>query len=194
MDVRTIPVGILATNCYIVVKDGLAVIIDPGAQGPKILKAAAGLEIRAILLTHGHNDHTGALSALIKAMGAPVLIGAGDLARAAAAAPKANIKTLAPGMCWEEGEFAFEVIATPGHTPGSVCYYAEGALFSGDTLFAGGVGRTDLPGGSEADIFRSIREKLFVLPPQTLVLPGHGPATTIGDEIRDNPFFGAAAV
>lgn len=192
MEVRKIVVGVLATNCYVVVKEAAAIVIDPGAQARKVLKAVEGLDVRAVLLTHAHNDHTGALEAVAAAMGAPVFVGAGDLVRATAAAGNATVRVFEPGARWEGGDMAFDVIATPGHTAGSVCYYAEGTLFSGDTLFAGGIGRTDLPGGSEAAIFASIRDRLFTLPRETLVLPGHGPGTSIDAEIRDNPFFGPA--
>lgn len=191
MEVRKVVVGVLATNCYVVINKALAVIIDPGAQARKILKAADGLDVRAVLLTHAHEDHTGALEAVAAATGAPVFVGAGDLERAAAAAGEATATAFDHGARWEGGDMIFDVIATPGHTPGSICYYADGVLYSGDTLFAGGIGRTDLPGGSEAAIFASIRDRLFVLSQETVVLPGHGPATSIGAEIRDNRFFSA---
>ena len=197
-----IQVGFLDVNCYLVWADGAAsaLVIDPGAEPAKIETALArhGLVPAAILLTHGHVDHIGAVGALAAKYGMPVWLhpnemslyrspanalppwvpAAQDLPEPVAALPSV------PGL-------AFTVIETPGHTRGGVCYYfADSAtLFTGDTLFCGSVGRTDLPGGNADLLTDSIREKLLRLPPETKVYPGHGGATRIGDEATGNPFI-----
>ena len=162
-------------NAYVVSDGAECIIIDPGFTGGELpalydYLAAEGLTPSAILLTHSHPDHTCGLQALVKRFGIPV--------KAAQA---------------ETGAFAgeFTVIATPGHTPDSVCYYSEkdAILFTGDTLFAGTIGRTDLPGGNYDDEIRSIMEKLIFLPGETVIYPGHGPQSTIARERIQNPFL-----
>jgi len=192
MKVDRVVVGEIETNCYIVtcLKTGKSLVIDPGDDYPKILRASSGREISLVLNTHGHIDH-------IKEdgrFGLPVYIHTLD--RDCLRDPSRNLSALlgfaftvdpevvgiGDGDQIRLGELTFLVIHTPGHTLGSVSFLAGGVLFSGDTLFCGDRGRTDLPGGSEEEICASITEKLLPLPMSTLVYPGHGPETSIGAE------------
>jgi glyoxylase-like metal-dependent hydrolase (beta-lactamase superfamily II) len=205
---ETIVVGELGVNCYILAdgetKDG--VVIDPGAEGERILAAvqARGITVRYILNTHGHFDHIGANGQLKKATGASLLIHRDDepfLSRAARSASLYGLTAqdspppdvhLTHGQTITFGHCELRVIHTPGHSPGGCCFYLPGAgkLISGDALFAESIGRTDLPGGSQKELVAAIRSKLLVLPEETAVFPGHGPATTIGHEKRHNPYLG----
>ncbi|MEW6572118.1 MAG: MBL fold metallo-hydrolase [Bacillota bacterium] len=207
MFVKTLIVGDLQSNAYItgcrVTKT--AAVIDPGAEGERILDAvlAEGYKISHILLTHGHADHIGGVGVIRKATGALVAIHTGDepmLSNAALnlssyfgkgyTAGPSDIQ-LKHGDVIKVGELTLETRHTPGHTPGSVCFVGPGAVFTGDTLFAGSVGRTDFPGGSLQALLQSIKSQLLSLPEETVVYPGHGPATTIGEEKEDNPFLTA---
>jgi len=205
---ETIVVGDLGVNCFILAdsetKEG--VVIDPGADGERILGVlkANGVKPLYILNTHGHFDHIGANRKVAEATGAKIMINAGDepfLSRAAQSAtmyglsaenspaPAANLND---GDLIRFGSHEIKVIHTPGHSAGGCCLYLqkEGLLISGDTLFAESIGRTDLPGGSQAQLVGNIRTKLLVLPPETRVFPGHGPATTIEHEKKYNPYLG----
>jgi glyoxylase-like metal-dependent hydrolase (beta-lactamase superfamily II) len=155
-----------------------------------------------VLLTHAHFDHIGAAAEVVKASGAPLALHPGDLPVLQAGGGAlffgfqpppipAEVARLAAGQEIGVGELTLRVLHTPGHSPGHVTFYApaEGALFDGDVLFAGGIGRTDLPGGSFEVLMRSIGEQLMTLPDDTAVYPGHGPATTIGHERRSNPWL-----
>jgi glyoxylase-like metal-dependent hydrolase (beta-lactamase superfamily II) len=175
MLIKTIKVGVLRTNCYIVVdeKSGEAVVIDPGDEAAKILPEIKGLKVRAIIVTHGHLDHFGAASAIKQQTGAPLLMHPAD---DWFIVPDQNI-----GDKVVFGSITLDVIPTPGHSQGGFCLYTKGFLFSGDTLFADTYGRTDLPGGSEADMLNSLK-KLAQLPDDTQVFPGHGNATSIALE------------
>lgn len=200
-----IVVGPLETNCYLVYcsKSLEAVIIDPGAEAEKLFPIIheLGLRLKAILNTHGHIDHVGANRDFKEKFGLPIYLHPADQALLqrsqqlelslllGAKEPPAPDVNLADGDLIEFGHISLRVIHTPGHTPGSVSFLGDNYLFSGDTLFCGGVGRTDLPGGSWRDLERSIREKILTLPDETVVLPGHGPATTVGEEKRSNPFI-----
>ena len=194
MEVKSFTVGPLAANCYVVSAGGDAVVVDPGAEAARIIKAVGDRRVAAILATHGHSDHIGAVKELAVATGAPFMVPAGDLALAEKYVGAQAAVPLNDGDRLDFGDISLKVIATPGHTPGSSCFYAPGLLFSGDTLFAGGVGRTDLPGGSSDALFSSIRERIFTLAGDTVVYPGHGERTTVARERESNPFFTSAWV
>lgn len=196
-------VGALETNCYLVYCDRTreCAIIDPGADPEKIFPVIAELELKPTLIlnTHGHVDHIGANIDMKEKFHIPLCIHPLDgpmlqegaqfelgLFLGAKASPPAD-KPLNDGDRLDIGRSSLEVIHTPGHSPGSVCLYGESLLFSGDTLFFEGVGRTDLAGGSRKDLEKSLRTRVLVFPDSTLVLPGHGPLTTIAQEKTTNP-------
>ena len=204
MIVEKIVVGPFASNCYIVGSESNkeGVIIDPGDEAKKILKKVSdlGLDIKLIALTHGHIDHTGALKEVKEATGAEVAVHASDAKslknRVLAIAfglfyppPPPPDRLLNDGDSLDIGDICFEVLHTPGHTPGGICLLGEGVVFSGDTLFNYSIGRADLPGGNYSQLMNSIHTKLLVLPDSTIVYPGHGPDTTIGAERKNNPFL-----
>jgi hydroxyacylglutathione hydrolase len=198
-------VGALAENSYIVghPTSGGAVVIDPGDDGEGILGHlnAQGLTLEKILLTHGHFDHVGGVRFLKERTGAAVHIHPGDvelMRRAQLQAAMFGLSVPEPppaDVLVNEGDVVtladreFRVLHTPGHSPGHVTFVVGGTAFVGDLIFAGSVGRTDLPGGSHEALLRAVREKIFTLPEETILLPGHGPATTVGEEKRSNPFF-----
>ncbi|MBS1195781.1 MAG: beta-lactamase domain protein [Actinobacteria bacterium] len=177
--VTTAVVGLLENNAYLAAcpRTGRAVLIDPADDAARILEASAGLSVQAVLVTHGHPDHVAAAPALRRALGAPVYLHPAD----APAAGLVGTRPLADGDEVRFGGAVLRVIHTPGHTPGSVCFHGGGCLFSGDTLFPDGPGATGDPRAFAA-IMASLRERLFTLPDETRVLPGHGPGTTIGAE------------
>ncbi len=198
-------VGPLDTNCYLVhCSETLeCAVVDPGAEADRIfpLILEFGLKPVYILNTHGHIDHIGANRDVKDKFGIPLAIHSLDgpllemvqqfelsFFLGAKESPPADF-LLKDGDSIAIGKSALRVIHTPGHTPGSVSLLGDGILFSGDTLFNGGVGRTDLPGGSTRDLEQSIRERILTLPPETTVLPGHGPWTTVGEEKESNPFL-----
>lgn len=203
MIVQTLVVGPLETNCYIVAceKTLSAVVIDPGFEGQDIVAQIdrMGLHVVAIVNTHGHGDHVMANDQVRDRTSAKVMIHRDDAGMLETAAKDFAARTglhsavnpvdlvLDDGSAVEAGGLKLVTIHTPGHSPGSCCISCESTLFSGDTLFAGSVGRTDLPGGSRRDLVRSL-SKLMTLPDDTRVLPGHGPETTIGEERLHNPF------
>lgn len=221
MIIRTLEVGMLQTNCYLVVSDRAreaadggcpfasgrrpAAIIDPGDDSDLILDALDELDatVGMILLTHFHFDHIMAAPELLRETGAPLAIHEDEAALLAD--PPALFRFARPdtprlradrllhdGDEVVIGDITLQVLHTPGHSPGGVSFYAatEGVVFCGDTLFAEGVGRTDFPGSSTDRLVRSIHERLFTLPDDTMVYPGHGPSTTIGHERRANPWVG----
>ncbi|MDO4261846.1 MAG: MBL fold metallo-hydrolase [Eubacteriales bacterium] len=201
-----ITVGDLGENCWFLVREDTkeALVFDPGDQAEDILAYAEknGWKIRAILLTHGHVDHIGAVEAVKAASGAPVyalreeaelLADTKKNLSAFLFGPRISLtadELLRDGQKIAPAGIGLVVYHTPGHTPGGACYYCPqiGCLFSGDTLFQGSVGRSDFPGGSASALVRAVKEKLFLLPDDTRVCPGHGGDTTIGEEKQYNPF------
>jgi glyoxylase-like metal-dependent hydrolase (beta-lactamase superfamily II) len=188
MIIQQLEVGHMDNFCYIVGCEATrkALVIDPGPDADQIVAAAekAGLEIDMIVNTHTHGDHTAGNSALKAMTGAPVILHE----REAAGYPQADV-LLTNEKTLQLGDITLEVIQTPGHTPGGICLYAQGNLFTGDTLFVGDSGRTDLPGGDRPTLGASIR-RLMALPDDTVVWPGHDygptPSSTIGWEKRHN--------
>ena len=207
MEVRSLTVGPVAENCYVLRGDGAerGLVVDPGEEPERILAAIEelGIGVDAILLTHTHFDHIGAVAPVAKATGAPVYcpeIEVGVLADIMAYVPWSGFgpfesydadETVAGGEHLELAGLGIDVIFTPGHSPGHVTYAvaSEAALFSGDVLFEGSVGRVDLPGGSWPTLFESIRGLIDAYPEETVVYPGHMGTTTLGAERATNPFL-----
>ena len=202
MKIITLEVSMFATNCYLVscLETREGVVIDPGAEGKRLLGEIEkrGVEIKYIINTHGHVDHVGANARLKEDLQVPILMNEKDLAvyrnpgfglGVVAGKQPAPDRFIREGDRISFGRLELKVIETPGHTRGGVCLCTGELVFTGDTLFAGSIGRTDLAGGSFEEIIKSIREKLMVLPPQTVIYPGHGPASTIAEEARSNPFI-----
>lgn len=196
MTITTLPLGPLGANCYIVTDGACCAVIDPGDNGPSLHDALRGLTVSAILLTHGHFDHVGGVRDLQAETGAPVYLSSNDLSlptELSGGLPAEFIDlSLESESTVTVGSITFTVLETPGHCPGSVCFWAKDgsqeALFTGDTLFQGSMGRTDFPGGDLTAMQLSL-QRLSQLPPSLAVYPGHGPASTIGDERRWNPFL-----
>ena len=204
MDVRTFTVGPVQENCHFAIRAGQAVVIDPGDEAPRLLEAidALGVEVAAILLTHTHFDHVGAVA---RATGAevwcpelevPVLADIMTYVPWPGFGPFESYDadhTVAGGETLSLGGMEFAVLFTPGHSPGHVTYAVPGAIFSGDVLFQGSVGRTDLPGGDHATLMRTLATLVDALPDETVVYPGHMGNTTIGRERATNPFLAQPA-
>lgn len=206
MIIKDLTVGPIMANCYIVgcEETKAAAVIDPGDEADRILMvlAEAGLTVKAIINTHGHFDHVGANQRMKEVTGAELLIHSLDapmLSQLSATAASwgmssdnspAPDRMLADGDMVPVGNIVFTVIHTPGHTPGGISLHADNAVFVGDTLFAGSIGRTDFPGGDFGVLKASIQGKLFTLDDDVTVYPGHMGLTTIGREKRTNPFVG----
>lgn len=206
MNVITIPNGTMQANCYIVETENSAVIIDPGFLERDIEKYIAENpnKVKYILLTHRHFDHLNAAVKVRKLTGAKIVINEldegglySDMLSLASmvgtfygkADPDAHADIyVSEGDTVTAGDMVFSVMQTPGHTEGGVCYICDNAIFSGDTLFKGSIGRTDFPSSSNIDMRKSL-DRLCLLPDETLVYPGHGPKTTIGEEKRSNMFL-----
>ncbi|MGI8408071.1 MAG: MBL fold metallo-hydrolase [Actinomycetota bacterium] len=202
------PVGPLACNCYIVGDEVTrrAIVIDPGGDAEDLLEVLLRdrLSVVAIVATHAHFDHLIAAERLREVTGAPFHMHRDDrpildwyresgrmfLGIELGAPPEVDTELAEGDTLMVTPDDGLQVLHTPGHSPGSISLTAEGLLFSGDTLFASGIGRSDLPGGSGSTLIRSIKEKLFHFDDDVLVLPGHGPTTTIGREKVSNPFVG----
>jgi hydroxyacylglutathione hydrolase len=205
---ETFPVGLLQCNCSILGDDasGEAIVVDPGDDIPRILALLAKhkLTVKQILITHAHIDHIASAKTLKQLTGAPILYNQNDLALVAIMDVQAGwlgltmVPEVAPPDASLENNQTIAVqgitgtiLHTPGHTEGSICLYIpdEALLIAGDTLFAGSIGRTDLPGGDGRTLIRSIHDQLMPLPEETRVIPGHGRTTTIGEEKESNPFL-----
>jgi hydroxyacylglutathione hydrolase len=202
--VDTYPLGRAGTNCYVVRTErgaAEAVVVDPGDDAARLRLELAGFGTRcaAILITHGHWDHLGAVADLAEGTGAPVHMAEDERTLLedinSFVPPGVHLRPYTPDVLLQGDEtlelagIQFETLRVPGHSPAHLAYHAEGCLFSGDVLFAGSVGRVDLPGADWDTLVESIRALADRFPPETIVYPGHGPATTLGDELARNPFL-----
>lgn len=209
MNLKMLTVGSLCANCYVVwcSNAGEAVVIDPGfdreGEGGRVLGVLKEncLKVKFIVDTHGHSDHICGNGVVKNATGAPILIHKADANMLSqrgrnplASSGFYEVSPAADGFLEDAdvlrfGKVALQVLHTPGHSPGSISLVGENCVFTGDTLFAGSIGRVDFPGGSGKAIMQSLREKLAALPERFIVYPGHGPKSTIGEEKRSNPFL-----
>ncbi|MDY0236684.1 MAG: MBL fold metallo-hydrolase [Gudongella sp.] len=206
MKIKRIQAGIYAANCYIIYTEGVtreAVIVDPGGDYESIIKEINKKELRVkyIVLTHGHGDHIGAVIAVKKHFDVPVMIHKADMemVKDHALNLSGNMAMgaisfepdilLKDGESIEFGDEYLKVIHTPGHTKGGICLYSPGLLITGDTLFEGSIGRTDLYGGDYDTLMRGIKNKLLQLPEDTIIYPGHGGQSTLKKEKLTNPFL-----
>jgi hydroxyacylglutathione hydrolase len=208
MNWERIPLGPLQTNCYVVWNDkNQCLVIDPGEEGEKIISFLKDKQLKplAILLTHAHFDHIGAVDVLREKYSIPLYVHEKEakwlldpalngsqlfmMDEMIRLKPADYVLTSEDTLKIEN--FNLELFATPGHSPGSISFYVKemNAVIAGDTLFMGSIGRTDLPGGNHKELLASIHDNLLVLPEETAVLPGHGPETTIGNEMDSNPFL-----
>lgn len=212
MILERLTVGPFQENCYILGDEGsgLGAVIDPGDEAARIALAVeqTGLEVASIIVTHAHIDHVGAVAALVDEYACPVLMHAEAETMLAQLPTQAVMMGLRFGRVpavdrhvedeevLEVGDLRLRSLYTPGHAPGHLAFYVEdeGVVLSGDALFAGSVGRVDLGGGSMEVLMKSIEERLLTLPDETIVYPGHGPATTIGEERASNPFLGGGGL
>lgn len=199
--VRVIEVGPIGTNCYVLTcpATGAVLVIDPGEEPELISRGLSRID--TMVYTHGHFDHSGGAAWLVKKFSPVTMIHKADVflleiaSRAArewgfnvSQPPESDVE-LADGDKIGSGEMSFSVIHTPGHSPGSICLHGHGMMFSGDTLFRGSIGRTDLPGSSDAQMALSLKRIVTLAAPDTLVYPGHGPSTTLRQELDENPFL-----
>ena len=195
----------LQTNCYAYVSEGECLVVDPGGSGAQLATVLDDVHVTCVAATHGHGDHVGGVAALVRETGAPYAIHAADAELARHAGEMSEVgrryddnapdpdRTLAEGDVLRVGTATFTVMETPGHTPGGIVLLgggtAEGVAFVGDTLFPGSHGRTDLKGGDEATIMASLARMAAEIAPETTLLCGHGPATTMARELAVNPFL-----
>lgn len=204
---KKLTVGPVQENTYIIYNNKEAIVIDPGSEGKKIIQAIESLNVKplAVLLTHAHFDHIGAVDDVRGKYQIPLYLhkkesdwlsntkknGSTFFGQSITANAASHLLSDQDNVL-KIRSFSFEILSTPGHSPGSISFYLKsaGAVFSGDALFAGSIGRTDLFGGNQDILLKSIHEKLMNLPEETIVLSGHGPETTIGMEMDSNPFLG----
>jgi hydroxyacylglutathione hydrolase len=201
--IRKLVLGAWRANCYIVASESSqqGLIIDPGDDPDEILRAVKNskLEIKALVATHGHIDHIGAIGSLKRALNAPVMIHREDSSALQGdgrffwgmhfGPPMRADRLLQDGDCIEVSDLHFEVINTPGHTYGGICLYGHGAVFTGDTLFHKSIGSSGIGTGTRAQLLDSITDKLMVLPPETIIYPGHGSESTVAEELKSNPYI-----
>jgi hydroxyacylglutathione hydrolase len=202
--VEQLPLGPIGTNCYVIrVGAGApeAAVVDPSGEAAelRLTLARLGTHCAGILVTHGHWDHLVGVAELAEGTGAPVYMAEGERALLEDpdrfTPPSISLRSYTPDVLLRGGEaievagIEFDVLSVPGHSPAHLAYHADGSMFSGDVLFAGSVGRTDLPGADWDTLVASIRSLVQAYPPETTVYPGHGPATTLGDEVARNPFL-----
>jgi glyoxylase-like metal-dependent hydrolase (beta-lactamase superfamily II) len=207
MEISRLVVGPLQVNCFIVADERTkeAIVIDPGDDAEDLLQVIdkKGLKVKYIVNTHAHFDHVSANKALKQATGAELLLHEGDAPILATVSQNARMfgmtapssppadRYVKHGDVITAGAVSLKVLHTPGHSPGGICLLGEGMVFTGDALFEGSIGRTDLPGGDLMTLINAIKANLMVLPDDTQVFCGHGPATTIGAERQENPFLNA---
>lgn len=189
------------TNCYVIKDGGEALVVDPGEAAPRLLRSLEGSKVVMVVNTHCHCDHSGGNAGVVKATGAPLAIHEEELPLLQSIEQQGLLfgvpfpASPAPDRFLKEGEVIrvgaveLKVLHAPGHAPGHIVLAGDGFVLAGDVLFAGSVGRTDLPGGSYPQLIASIRTKLLTLPDDTVVYSGHGPETTIGRERATNPFL-----
>ena len=208
MNVATITVGAFQENCYLVVDEeaGRAVVVDPGGEGERVVEAIerSGAELEAIWITHAHVDHVGAIAAVKRRWDVPVYLHPADRRLYEAASRQAEVygipfeeppppdREFSDGQQLTVGDNELTVMHAPGHAPGHVVIYGGGIALVGDCLFAGSIGRTDLPFSNPPQLAATL-EKIAALPPETVVYPGHGVETTIGEERASNPFLNGTA-
>lgn len=203
--IRQFVVGDLQTNCYALISDGVCLVVDPGAQGAQIAQQLEDVKVESIVATHGHHDHVCGVAALKRLTGASYCIGQKDAERSQRAidlsshvfdvsqdglenAPAPD-RLLCEGDEVVVGNEKLVVLDAPGHTEGGIVLLGNGIAFVGDTLFAGSCGRTDLPGGNHATLMRTLQRLKAEIPPSTVLLCGHGPATTMERELATNPWL-----
>ena len=201
MQVLTFECTPFVENCYILEDEGEAIVIDPGEVTPRMRLTLGGLKVKMVFNTHCHIDHSGGNAEMVRLTRAPLVCHAADLPLLRALPQQARLfgveaeESPDPDNFVEEGDeilvgrVTMKVLHTPGHAPGHVSLLGDGFVFSGDVLFSGSIGRTDLPGGDYEQLLQSIKKHLLPLPDKTVVYCGHGPATTIGQERKSNPFL-----
>lgn len=197
-EIRQFVVGPIQTNCYALVSEGSCVVVDPGDAGDRIARELADVEVELIVATHGHGDHVSGVAALQKATGAPFAMNPADVdlathatqtSRWATSDAPAPDRLLSDGDTIEVGSARLKVLGAPGHTPGGIVLLGDGYAFVGDTIFRGSCGRTDLPGGDAEVMARTLQRLKGDIPPETVLLTGHGDSTTMARELECNPFL-----